>query len=542
MRKILLLTKILLKSGGALLSNKRGRLNWILPAVLVFAFASFAFSTIMFTFMMYDSLAPVGIADIIIPLAFGAASIVIFLFGVFYVISVMYYANDIEMLMYLPLRPFHILGAKFLTLVVYEYIFEAFILLPMLAAYGIKSGAGLLYVVYSALLFILLPLIALSMAAVIVMVVMRFTSFGKNKQAFKFIGGIIAVGLAIGFNIVIQTSVSNIDQAQFITIMQNSSLASVISNIFPGIVFASGTLINSDIIDGLFNLILFILCSFAAVGVFIGFGQLLYLKGVAGVSETSAKRKEIRDIGKETIRISSGKAYVKKEIRLLFRSPIAFLNCVMINVIWPVILVVMVLSGGDKILAVTAFITTTQSALLIAIIVGASAFLSSSNAITSTAISREGKSLYFTKYIPMSMQQQLAAKTITGMILSGISVVLLIVIAVIFGVDIITALISLALSLLVMAVCSMGGLLIDVANPKLDWMNEQQAIKQNLNVVLHMLLGLLFAAVAIVPVLLIGMSVLAAVLYIAIVFLLIFSLLTNRIKTYAAVKLNNMDV
>ena len=46
-------------------------------------------------------------------------------------------------------------------------------------------------------------------------------------------------------------------------------------------------------------------------------------------------------LGRKAARISATFSYIKKEFRLLVRSPIAFLNCVMMNLIWPAILVVM---------------------------------------------------------------------------------------------------------------------------------------------------------------------------------------------------------
>ena len=543
MHKVLLLAKIMLKSGGGMFTTKSGKIKWWLPVLLLVAFSSFITTMVMMTGNLYDMLAVLGAADAILPLAFGATSFVIFFFGIFYVISTMYHASDIEILMGLPIRPYHMLGAKFLTLVVYEYIVDAFMLLPILITFAVKSGAGLLFYVYSAVLFAVTPVIALAMSAIIVMIVMRFTNFGKNKQAFKFIGGLIAIVVALGLNVVIQSSVRNISADQVVAIMSGStSIVSVLNNIFPGIIFATNTLIYSSTIDGLLNLLLFILCSAGAVAVFIGLGQLFYLKGVAGVTEMSAKRKVIADIGERTKSLSAERSYVKKEMRMLFRSPVAFLNCVMTNFIWPVIMVVMLISSGQSIPMVKDFISKLDSGLVIAFIVGAAAFLSSANAITSTAISREGKTLFFMKYIPMSVIKQLRAKVVTGMIFAEISVVLLVGICLFLGVGIWVALISLVISFATMAVVSLAGLLIDAANPKLNWMNEQQAIKQNVNVLLHMLAGLVFAAAAIVPVLLIGMTTVVAVIYTAALFTLLAAAMSKSVYRYAASKLADMDV
>ncbi len=54
-----------------------------------------------------------GAADALLTLTLGATSAVIFMFGVFYAVSVMYHADDVPLLMALPLRPYQILAANF---------------------------------------------------------------------------------------------------------------------------------------------------------------------------------------------------------------------------------------------------------------------------------------------------------------------------------------------------------------------------------------------------------------------------------------------
>ncbi|NLT96649.1 MAG: hypothetical protein GXW96_00575, partial [Christensenellaceae bacterium] len=152
----------------------------------------------------------------------------------------------------------------------------------------------------------------------------------------------------------------------------------------------------------------------------------------------------------------------------------------------------------------------------VAVLTGVAAFMSCANAVTSTAVSREGKQLYFMKYIPMPIRKQLMAKVYTGMLLSAMGTVLLIVLALAMGVGVLTALLALALSLPAVAAGSLVGMLIDASRPKLDWLNEQQAIKQNVNVLLHMLAGVLIGAAVIAPVMLLRMSLAGAAAYIAV--------------------------
>ncbi len=544
MRKIWVLLRVLLKSGGALVSKKKGR-QWWLWLLLGFSFLILAFSVGMMALGMYEVTATQGAQGLLVPLALGATSAIIFIFGVFYTISVMYHADDVQQLLALPVRPYQILGAKFLTLVIYEYIFESIILLPILVVYGIKSGAGVPYVIYSVLLFAILPVIALSMASALVMLVMRFTSFGKNKQAFKFVGGLIALVLAIGMNVGIQTSANNITQEQLAALATNmSSLIGVVERIFPGTSFASQALLNSAAMSGLWNMLLFVLCTAAAAGLFLLLGQLLYFKGLAGVSEAAGKRRALSaaELGKSTAGTSAVRSYVAKELRMLMRSPIAFLNCVALTFMWPVLLVVMMVSGGGGSLSMLGgMMSNLGPNVLVAALAAAGAFISCGNGITSTAISREGRSLYFMKYVPMPMEQQLKAKLYSGMLLSGIGVLEIAVLAVVLGADILVVLLAVALSFVALTAGSLAGLLIDAARPKLNWVNEQQAIKQNLNVMLHMLVGLLLAAVIAVPVLVVGMPLVWVCVYILLVLGAASLLMWRGIARGAARRIDAMD-
>jgi len=541
MRKVFVLAKTLLKSSsGAAANQKQGR-RWWVPLVLAIAFMSMGFSVGMMALGIYEALVPMGAQGVIMPLAMGGTSVVTFIFGVFYTVSVMYHADDVPLLLALPLRPWQILGAKFLTLVVYEYIFQAFILLPVLVVYGYKSAAGAAYILYSVILFAILPVIALSMAAVLMMAVMRFTSFGKNKQAFRFAGGIIALALAIGLNIGMQNA-TKFTPEQLAALADGSSLVSVMERMFPGLPFASQALIGSKTLPGLWNLLLFVLCSAAAFAVFLGLGQLLYFKGLAGVTEAAGKRRLLseEELDKRTAGTSATRSYIAKELKMLTRSPIAFMNCVLMNLIWPVLVLVMVFTQNGSFAELSGFVASLNAGDSVAVLTGVAAFLSCANAVTSTAVSREGKQLYFMKYIPMPVGKQLMAKVYTGMLLSATGIVLLIVLAVAMGVGVLTALPALALSLLAVVAGSLVGMLIDASRPKLDWLNEQQAIKQNVNVLLHMLAGVLIGTAIIVPVMLLRMSLAGATAYIA-ALLGLLTLVFLRGMRGAALRIEAMD-
>jgi len=124
---------------------------------------------------------------------------------------------------------------------------------------------------------------------------------------------------------------------------------------------------------------------------------------------------------------------------------------------------------------------------------GVMLFVSSSNGIAATSISREGENVFFNKYIPVSYNTQIMAKVIAGIIMGVVGMLSISLFAVI--------LLKLPLSLMaLMCVTSFlailfsnfVGIIIDLYNPKLHWDNEQKAVKQNLNLMLSMVICIAF--------------------------------------------------
>jgi ABC-2 type transport system permease protein len=147
--------------------------------------------------------------------------------------------------------------------------------------------------------------------------------------------------------------------------------------------------------------------------------------------------------------------------------------------------------------------------ILMAVIVGASVFLASTNAITATSLSREGKEFFISKYIPLSYQQQIKAKLMSGYLFGFIGAVLMLIAAIILiPMDAGIIGMTLAVSLTAIVPVLEIGLLIDIFQPKLDWDNEQKAVKQNLNVIWSMLISIL-----------VGGGILYGIVYIVIQFI-----------------------
>ena len=131
--------------------------------------------------------------------------------------------------------------------------------------------------------------------------------------------------------------------------------------------------------------------------------------------------------------------------------------------------------------------------------VGAGFMLGSVNSISSTAISREGKNLYFMKYIPVPYTTQIYSKILSAFYVESAGLLILYgILYYIFRVDFWFIILSLIVVLLASLFIYQVGIFIDISRPKLNWDTEQKAVKQNLNSLIHIFLGFALIAACII--------------------------------------------
>jgi len=497
-KKLLILTLALMKNGFSFPKEKSKKIKQILLfIVLAFSLLPMVFGLVTFLTNTYDGLATVGEEGVLLSLGIAVSAFVIFFFGLFYTMNTFYFSDDVENLLPLPIKSSHILGAKFIIVTIFEYLTASMIFLPILIVYGVKSGGGLLYYLYALLIFLALPVIPIVLDSVIVMIIMRFTNLAKNKDAFRVISAVIAIIFGVGVSTMSQRLVLNAGAGQ--TKLGNNSMVAVTSNIFPASKLGALGLINHRNLSGLVYTGLFIIVSLVGFYLFLLLGNKLYFKGVTGVSVSSSSKKQIssEELSRKSIRSSVMRSYVMKEIRILFRTPAYFINCILMNFIWPIFLIIPIFTQPNSMSGIGEMVAVMQkqgiSGLVFVAFFGVMLFVSSSNGIAATSISREGENVFFNKYIPVSYNTQIMAKVIAGVIMGVVGMLSISLVAVI--------LLKLPLSLMVlMCVTSFlailfsnfVGIIIDLYNPKLHWDNEQKAVKQNLNLMLSMVICIAF--------------------------------------------------
>ncbi len=500
MTRLLSLTKVSLKNILSFRDGKikRNKLNRYLPLLLALLIIPSLGTYVFLIRELVLVLLPIQQEGLVIGLLLAGSAMVIFFFGIFLIPSVFYFSKDIETLLSLPLKPYEILLSKLIVTIVYEYISEAIIFTIVLAAYIPLVQPGILFYVYGIIVFILLPIVPLIIDAFIIMFIMIFLPFAKNKDFFNYLSGFLALVFAIGINIFIQGNMVQMSQAEIVGLLEtgNNSLMNFYAVFIPTVPFAVKAIVSSS----RFDILIYLGLSIIFLLIFIFFAQMVYFRGVIGVSETGANRKILSDKAytKSTTHNKPIMTYALKELKIMLRTPVYFMNNISTVIIMPIILFVamgpnLLAEENTSIQEISAMLpwkTMEMAVYALAVGLAAGLFMSGMNLITCTAISREGSNVWFMKSIPMSYFDQAIAKIIPGLVISAIGGLFFVLpIGIILRADVMSfvyAFVGLGLGVIIM---NFWGLIVDIYHPKLVWEQETAAVKQNLNAVFTMVPG-----------------------------------------------------
>ena len=440
----------------------------------------------------------VGQPEIAFTFALLVTAVLAFVSGLATVISVFFFSTDLPTLVPLPLRPATIIQAKFATILLTEYISVVLILLPTAVAYAQLMGGGLLYWLAVLVVGLLVPVVPLALASVVALLMMRFIS-RRHRDLLLVVFSLAFVAAVLWFQMTVISTVPSGDPGAFLAdiLAGKISLVTVLGRSYPPAAWAT-TLIAGGGAGGV-TAWLGSTFGFLGLAVFSLWvtslaGSRFFYAGLVGGTELARRRltaeqRTAARAGAEARTVQGGvvRALFWREWRLFMRVPLYVMNGFLASLIVPVLFLAPTTIKDPEIQALLRTLTASSNAafstalVLSALIV----FLVSLNTTSSSAISREGKTLWISKVIPALPEQQVHGKMLfaaVGALVSALPIV------VILGIALKMSLVRLAwatlLGLLASAVVLLVGLLYDMARPYLKWTNPQQAVKNNLNVII----------------------------------------------------------
>ena len=502
MKRFLALVRINLKTAGddftrnLNLKKQVSPLKKIGQRILILVLALYIFAIISIpSYYIVEQFININQPTLLIYLVFTIVPVVTLYFSILSTPNIFYFSKDIINYLSLPFKSIEIIGAKFITAYVYSLLSTLFFIAPILVIYFVKVGPSILFILYTLLGVLLTPIVPLSLALVIVVILMRFMPFLKNKDLFMYLTfGLVFIPVFIISFAGGMTSTNEVAIQEFI-----QSLANMDNNAFRNIslFFPTSRMLASGIIDqNAIALVLNTIMTLAIAVVALVLIQSFYFEGVVSVTEVSSKKKKLnlnqqdREIKKQPLVLS----FLKQDLKTIIRTPAFVLNYFSPLVIFPIIILIpMFLEGGLATLGeLTSEISlgyhtlytllSTSEKLLYPLILGfvIALFFGNMEASSNTAISREANNLKSYITYPILLSDIVKSKALLSMIMGSIIPILMLIFAtIILKPNLIAILLFVmgAISGLILIV--FAGLYVDVRSPSLNWETEQQAVKGN---------------------------------------------------------------
>ena len=446
----------------------------------------------------------VNIATILIFFCQG----VVLLFGIPSLITNVFSAKDADKLLFLPMRSATIFAAKLTVVYLNEVITTAVMLVATLLPFGAGLSAGPAYFFISLLALIIIPmlpmfigsLVAIPLSALIaklgkngaVKTVLQLVLFVAILAVYMF--GMYELGLWGG-----ETSdeVGGSDTAQAL-LDKFAGMGQYAKYVHSDYTLA-GALVGATFGAVALNLLISLAENAFLFGLVLLMAIPFYHRMLTTSLESDGGSRRKKSVKGSELQVKNQgvlKELIFTDIKRVMRDSQMGFQCVMSLIVLPLMVGVFAfafgMSSGEEGNMVDLFrAEPLYQAIAPIVFVGYMSMLGmTSNVLGIYPISRENKSIYIIKSLPLSFNKYLLAKVILATVALVLSdTVTCILIVALFGIEWYYGL----LMLVTMALLSFGTMcittLIDLKSPKLGWTNFNQSLKNAKNSWLAMLVG-----------------------------------------------------
>jgi len=358
---------------------------------------------------------------------------------------------------------------------------------------------NLFYWLKAIILALTAPILPLAIAALFVVVIMRFINIRKNKDLLMIIGSFLGIFLGLAINFFVQ-QIPEGSEEEFIRNLVESQkeLIKSIGAKFPPSLWATYSLSEPGF-SSLGYFTLFVGISILLLGALIWIGNRIFYKGLLSGQEIHRRNKSLstQQLEDRSTKTSSPLAALFwKEWRLFLRTPIYVMNGLVGMLIVPLFMLMPLFTQEGELNKLLSQLRLPEFGLIVTLgALAVSLFTASINIVACTSVSREGSTFWISKIIPVSAKIQILAKLIHSAAISFIGIfVVIIAIQLLAELSLLRITTLIILGILGSLGLNIINLIIDVLRPKLDWNDPQEAVKQNFNGFLGILLPLIVMA------------------------------------------------
>ena len=295
--KVLVLSKVILKNSFQNMetakdvnSNKKSKSMIIL---YIFIFLYLAGIVGVFSNSLVSELLKIHQEKMFLGIILLAIAGFVLIQSIFSAINLLYYSKDNEYILPLPLKPSQIVIAKTNVLLVTEYFIVAIIGLIPLTIYGILTYANILYYIEMLIVLLVFPIVPVLISSLLVLIVMSFAKFTKNRNRFQLIATILILVIVFVASFAMGNTDSSPEELVQM-VMKANGMVELVKNAFPTLGMAIESLTNINIGIQLLNIMLLIATTAIIYALYVFVGKKLYLKGaVCNLSSGKKNKKKI---------------------------------------------------------------------------------------------------------------------------------------------------------------------------------------------------------------------------------------------------------
>ena len=439
---------------------------------------------------MLDFLMSAGMPDLLLSMAVTMSMLGTLIISFFFIMSSLYFGRDAAYIASLPVRSRTVLSAKLTQVWISEVGYSLVFVMSAAILYGIRVRPEPLFYLRALLAALGAPILPIVLVSFVSTLLIRLSALWKHRDMIATASGILFIGayMFLAFNI---GSMSGSGEGEEIVVrfmQSNMDRVDALTKAFPPAAWAAKGVLGDWGQLALFLAVSAFAAAFAVWAIGFVYQKLSMLQG-----ETPAVRKKGGVRRGSFTGGSAFKALCLREIRQILRVPSYATNSLP-TALMPAFMVGMMYFAFSRVggegESLEMMLQTVNADILLPILTAVMAYMAGMNPALSTSVSREGKGHDFLTALPVSSRTMVLSKLTVGYIMSlaGVALASAAIAALLpaFGLH---AALAFVLCALYTYMTSCLALMRDVKHPKLDWVTEQEAMKQNFGAAISMFIG-----------------------------------------------------
>ncbi|MCZ0702956.1 ABC-2 type transport system permease protein [Natronobacillus azotifigens] len=478
MRKIITLTQVQVKDFlNKYIEHVNVKNRW-LGLLSLFIPALFILPAYQLVNSIYEGFNQIGFPELTITYMYIGTVVLMFFACIPMIISVFFYAKDLQFLTTLPVKVEGIIFSKLATVYLYLFVLGCFFFGTSVIVYSTIGEWDLYSLIAGIIALLISPLLPMILTTLIIIPFMALVGKGRKRNLMVVVGNVIFLFVFLFLQLIIARAEMDIESFYHILLQEDGLLRQLGRNFPPSIWLTR--MIQGSLLDGG----LFVLLNLVFLYALKLVSQLLYTKALLAFNQQGGgediHRKGTVSFRKRRI----GSQLITRHIQIILSNPIFLINTVLIMFL-PILIFMIMLFTGEA--SREFFHSSELSPYILYIYIGIITAPAMIGNLSATSITREGKAFWETRILPISARENLKYRIYATLLITFIATVLLAIAGGIYlqvSLDIVIR--AVIFSVVATLFLSTIDIVINIERPTLNWTSPTAAVKNNLNVIISL--------------------------------------------------------